>query len=126
MNLFLSLIGAAVLATGTCLAAEPDHDLTPQTAVKLINLLIEDHQERIEIAMIVEGSKTEDGLEENHIRRVIAIHPVAEEGKRVRRVQCYDFRWNEAYGWHHWEKREERGGDAIWIWSELKGEVVVR
>ena len=126
MNSFLSLIGAAVLATGTCLAAEPDHDLTPQTAVKLINLLIEDHQERIEIAMIVEGKSQQGPFQAQHVRRVVAVHPVAEEGKRVRRMQCYDFQWSEAYGWYTWEKREERGGDAVWIWSELKGEVVVR
>jgi hypothetical protein len=126
MNSFLSLIGAAVLATGTCLAAEPTHELTPQTAVKLINLLIEDRAGQIEVATIVEGKSQQENFEAGHVRRVVAVHPVAENGKRVRRMQCYDFHWSEAYGWYTWEKREERGGDAVWIWSELKGEVVVR
>lgn len=126
MKSFLSLIGAAVLATGSCLAAEPTHDLSPQTAVKLINLLIEDREQGIEIAMIVEGKSQQGPFQADHVRRVVAVHPVMEEGKRVRRVQCYDFQWSEAYGWFTWQKREERGGDAVWIWSELKGETVVR
>jgi hypothetical protein len=126
MHLFLSLVGAAVLATGTCLAAEPDHELAPQTAVKLINLLIEDREQQIEIAMIVEGKSQQGPFQAEHVRRVVTVHPVQEEGKRVRRMRCYDFQWSPAYGWFTWEKRVERGGDAIWIWSELKGEVVVR
>jgi hypothetical protein len=126
MHTFLSLLGAAVLATGTCLAAEPSHELTPQTAVKLINLMIEDREQAIEVGMIVEGKSQQGPFLAEHVRRVVTVHPVMEDGKRVRRMQCYDFQWSEAYGWYAWEKRVERGGDAIWIWSELKGEVVVR
>ena len=126
MNTLRSIVGAAVMAAGVCWAAEPTHELTKESALKLINLLIEDYQERIEVVMITEGSKTVNGLKEDHVRRVMAIHPVPEAGKRVRRVQCYDFHWNDDYGWHCWEKREDRGVDVIYIYSELKGEVVVK
>ena len=126
MNSLRSIVGAVVMMAGACWAGEPTHDLTKDSAAKLINLLIEDYQERIAIVLINEGSKVIDGLEEKNVRRVTAIHPVAEEGKRVRRVQCYDFQWNDDYGWYCWEKREERGVDVIYIFSELKGEVVVK
>jgi len=126
MNTLRSIVGALVLIAGTCMAAEPDHDLIPEQAVKLINLQLEGHQERIEIAMIVDGSGKAGPFEVKHVRRVVAIHPVAENGRMVRRMCTYDFLWNETYGWFAWEKREDRGGDAIWIWSELKGEIVLR
>jgi hypothetical protein len=51
---------------------------------------------------------------------------VPEDGSRVRRYTSRDFYWSDAYGWFLWEVRKERGGDAIWIWSELKGEVITR
>ncbi|WP_193214862.1 hypothetical protein [Luteolibacter marinus] len=126
MNSLHSLIGAAVLAAGVCWAGEPTHDLNKESAVKLINLLIDDYQERIEIVLISEGSKVINGLEEKNVRRVMAIHPVPEKGKRVRRVQCYDFQWNDEFGWYCLETREERGVDVVYIFSELKGEVVVK
>ena len=126
MNSLRSIVGAAVLAAGVCWAGEPTHDLSKESALKLINLLIEDYQERIEVVMITEGTKVTDGLEEKNVRRVMAIHPVPEGGKRVRRVRCYDFLWNDEYGWHCWEKREERGVDVIYIFSESRGEVVVK
>ncbi|MCW1883653.1 hypothetical protein OKA04_02865 [Luteolibacter flavescens] len=121
-----SIVGAVFLTAGVCFAGEPTHNLSKESAVKLINLLIEDHQERIQIVMISEGSKVTRGLEEKNVRRVMAIHPVPEEGRRVRRVQTYDFHWNDEYGWHCWEKREERGVDVVYIYSELQGEVVVK
>lgn len=37
-----------------------------------------------------------------------------------------DFHWNDTYGWFIWQKREGRGGDEVWIWSETKGELVVK
>ena len=126
MNSLRSIVGALMLMAGTSWAVEPTHNLTKDSAIKLINLLIEDHQERIEIVMINEGSKVTDGLKEENVRRVMAIHPIPEEGKRVRRVQCYDFQWSDEYGWHCWEKRHERGVDVIYIFSELKGEVVIK
>lgn len=126
MNSLRAIVGAVMLMAGTCWAAEPTHNLTKDSAVKLINLLIEDYQERIEIVMINEGSKVIDGLKEENVRRVMAIHPVPEDGKRVRRVRCYDFQWNDEYGWHCWEKRQERGVDVVYIFSDLKGEVVIK
>jgi hypothetical protein len=126
MNSLRAIVGAAVLAAGVCWAGEPTHDLSKQSALKLINLLIEDYQERIEIVLITEGSKVTRGLEEKHVRRVMAIHPVQEGGRRVRRVQTYDFHWNDEYGWHCWEKVEERGVDVVYIYSELRGEVIIK
>lgn len=126
MNPIRSLVVAVLMAVAPCSAAAPDHELSPQTAVKLINQLIEDRAAQIEIAMIVDGSGQAGPFEATHVRRVVAVHPVAEDGKRVRRMRCYDFHWNEVYGWFAWEKRVERGGDAVWIWSELLGERVVR
>lgn len=125
MNTFRSIVGAVVLMAGTCLAAEP-HPLHEEAATKLINLQLEGHQERIVIASIVEGTVKDGPFEAKHVRRVVAIHPVLEDGKMVRRMCTYDFLWNEAYGWFTWQKREERGGDTVWIWSEVRGEVVVR
>jgi len=126
MNSLRAIVGAAVLAAGVCWAGEPTHELSKQSALKLINLLIEDYQERIEVILITEGSKVTRGLEEKNVRRVMAIHPVQEGGRRVRRVQTYDFHWNDEYGWHCWEKVEERGVDVVYIYSELRGEVVIK
>lgn len=126
MNSLRAIVGAIVLMAGVCWAGEPTHPLTKESAVKLINLLIDDYQERIEIVMISEGSKVVDKLEEKNVRRVMAIHPVPENGKRVRRVRTYDFHWNDDYGWHCWEKVEERGVDVVYIYSELRGEVVIK
>lgn len=125
MHSIRALLGAAVLAAGTCFAAEPDHDLTPPAAVKLIDLLIEGHQSRVEIALIVDGTGKAGPFEATHVRRVVAVHPVWEEGRTVRRMRIYDFYWNETYGWFTWEKRVERGGDAVYIWSELKGGIII-
>ena len=126
MNSLRSIVGAVVLTAGVCWAGEPTHPLSKESALKLINLLIEDHQERIEIVLITEGSKVTGGLEEKNVRRVMAIHPVQEGGRRVRRVRSYDFHWNDEYGWHCWEKVEERGVDVVYIYSETRGEVVIK
>lgn len=126
MNTFRSIIGAVVLTAGTCFAVEPSGVLDEPMAARLINLQIEGHQERIKIAIIVEGSVKDGPFEARHVRRVVAIHPVLENGKMVRRMCTYDFYWNENYGWFTWQKRDERGGDAVWIWSEYKGEVEIR
>jgi hypothetical protein len=126
MTFLRPLLAAAVIAAGTAAAAEPANELTADSAVRLIKLQIEDHSEQIQVAMIVEGSGKAGPFEVKHLRRVVAIHPVAEDGRRVRRMRTYDFCWSEEYGWFAWEKRVERGGDAIWIWSERLGEVVIR
>lgn len=45
---------------------------------------------------------------------------------RGARLVYHDFFWNESLGWFMWESRPERTGDAVYIWSELKGVIVVR
>ncbi|MCW1915571.1 hypothetical protein OJ996_18440 [Luteolibacter sp. GHJ8] len=125
MNTFRSIVGAVVLTAGACFAAEPS-PLLEAPAAKLISLQTEGRQEQVVIAAILEGTVKDGPFEATHARRVIAVHPTPENGKMVRRMCTYNFLWNEAYGWFTYEKREERGGDALWIWSELRGEVVVR
>lgn len=106
--------------------AEPVRELDPKAAVKLIASLNDMSESPIAIASIVAGSKSDDIFEASHVCRVTSIHPVTEEGSKVRRVRCYDFYWNETYGWFVFEKREGRGGDEVWIWSENAGDIVIK
>jgi len=122
-----SLIGAVVLMSTAVFAGEPASELDPKVAVKLIcqrtNLL----PARVEVAFVVDGStKNQDGFETKHVRRVAAIHPVVEGGVTVRRLVYYDLFWNDTLGWFMWEVRAERGGDAVYRWSERGGETVVK
>jgi hypothetical protein len=80
----------------------------------------------VQVAMILEGSSKDGLFQIDNMRRAVVVHPVISEGRQVRRMQTYDFNWSHTYGWFTWEKREERGGDSLWIWSETQGEVVVR
>ena|SRR6476620_3282866 len=122
-----SVIGAVVLISTAVFAAEPTSDLDPKVAVKLICQKVNLAPERIEVGFIVDGStKNQDGFESKHVRRVAAIHPVLEGGVMVRRVVYYDVFWNDSLGWFLWEVRSERGGDAIYRWSERGGETVVK
>lgn len=123
-NLFLA--AAVVMTTGFSYAAEPDRELDSATAVKLLNLQSRGRMPQTAVAMILEGSTKMPPFEARHVRKVIAVHPVPENGKMVRRMQVYDFHWSTEHGWFLWETREERGGDAVWIWSERGGETVVR
>jgi hypothetical protein len=120
---FLFLVAAMVAAVN---GAEPVRELEPKAAVRLIASINEISEKPIAIASIVEGTKTEDEFEVAHVRRVTTILPVAEGGARIRRVRCYDFYWNETYGWFVCEKREGRGGDEVWIWSENEGDLVIK
>ncbi len=120
------LLAGAVFTTAVVEAAEPTRELDEALAVKLINLQSRHRTPQIQVAMVLEGSSRTGPFETRHVSRVLAVHPVIEEGRQVRRAHCYDFHWNERYGWFTWEQRQERGGDAVWIWSELLGEVVVR
>lgn len=126
MRAILYPVVAAMVLSATAIAAEPSSDLTEATAAKLIDLRSRNRTPRISIALIVEGSTRADAFETRHVRRVTAIHPVVEEGRQVRRIQTYDFQWTATYGWFLWEKRDEAGGETVWIWSESQGEVVVR
>lgn len=122
----LRTILAVFLLASLASAAEPVQELDPKAAVKLIASINEILADPIAITSIVAGTKDDDGFVASHVRRVTSIHPVAEGGSRVRRVRCYDFFWNETYGWFVYEKRKGRGGDEIWIWSENEGDLVIK
>ena len=126
MRAILFPVVAAMVLTVPAIAAEPSTDLSEATAAKLIDLRSRNRTPRINVALIVEGSLPCDAFETRHVRRVTTIHPIVEDGRQVRCVQTYDFQWTPAYGWFLWEKRDEAGGETVWIWSELQGEVVVR
>lgn len=80
----------------------------------------------VRIAMIQAGASREGQFELTHVRRVTSVESVIEDGAKVRRMACREFHWTAEYGWFTWEGRKERGGESIWIWSELKGEIVIR
>jgi hypothetical protein len=121
-----SIFFAFMLAVSPALAGAPTQELTEATAVRLINLQSRNHTPDVRVALIQEGTSKDGPFELTHVRRVSSIEPVPEDGSRVRRYTSRDFYWSDAYGWFLWEIRKERGGDAIWIWSELKGEVITR
>lgn len=122
-----SLIGALLLmAAGQVFASAPTHELTKEAAIKLIKSVNEQYQEQVDVTLILDGKMKSDGVDLEYVRQVVALHPVPENGKRVRRMKLYQFQWSDEYGWFTWEKREERGTDAIYIWSELQGLVIIR
>ena len=121
------MIGVFAMAAVTGLAAEPTQDLSPKAAVRLISMKSEVQENAIELSFIVDGAaKFGDGFEVKHVRRVAAILPVREGSLQRRRLVFYDLFWNESLGWFMWETREERAGAAVFLWSELKGEIVNR
>jgi len=123
----LTIGGACALFLATGFAAEPTVDLAPKEAVRLIALKANVPANAIDISFIVGGSaKCGEGFEVKHVRRVAAIHAVRDGALRSRRLVFYDLFWNEGLGWFMWESRAERAGDAVYIWSELKGEIVNR
>ena len=127
-KIVLSAIGAVALMATAGFAAEPTTDLTPQVALRLIALKANVGVNAVEIPFIVDGvAKFDKGFEVSHVRRVAAIHAVREEGGRQsRELVFYDLLWNESLGWFMWESRSERAGDAVYIWSELRGYIVNR
>jgi hypothetical protein len=123
----LSIIGAWSLISVTGFAAEPTADLAPKEAVRLISLKANILPNTIEIAFIVDGSaRCGEGFEVKHVRRVAAIHAVRDGSSQSRRLVFYDLFWNGSLGWFMWESRPERAGDAVYIWSEIKGDFVNR
>jgi hypothetical protein len=124
-NFILAIIGAVALFSTTGFAAESTNELTPKEAVKLIALKSDVLANTVEVSFIVEGTaKCGEGFEVKHVRRVAAIHPVRDGASQTRRLVFYDLFWNESLGWFMWESRPERTGDAVYIWSELKGQIV--
>lgn len=125
--LALWLLAAAVKA------GPPTRELTAAIALQLIEL----RQSCMpwgdrpvasapKVASICDGTREEGDFRKSHVRRVTTVEGVVEKGYRARRVVTRDFEWSDEYGWHFTETHRERTGDAIWIWSELKGVVVVR
>jgi hypothetical protein len=123
----LSATGALALMLAPVFAAEPTSDLAPKDAVRLIALKANAPANSIEISFIVEGSaKCDKDFEVKHSRRVAAILQVRDGSSQSRRLVFFDLLWNESLGWFMWETRPERGGDAVYIWSELRGAIVNR
>lgn len=115
-----------IVMASPLIAAEPTNEPADHLISKLINLQSRNRTPGIAVAMVLEGSVKSGPFEVSHVRRVVAVHPVITEGRQVRKMQCYDFHWTPAYGWFLWETRDEAGGEAVWVWSELLGEVIVR
>lgn len=107
-------------------AAEPTVELNAAMVLKLLALESENRTEPPVVALIQEGKQKDGDYEVEHVRRVVMMGSVTEGGGRVRRSLTRHFFWNEEQGWHLWECRRERGGEAIWIWSEKKGRQVIR
>lgn len=123
----LTMVGVLALSAITGFAADPTQDLEPKEAVRLISLKADVPENAIAISFIVDGSaKCGNGFEVRSVRRVAAIHAVREGNLQVRRLVFYDLFWNEALGWFMWESRPERGGDAVYLWSQTKGQIVNR
>jgi hypothetical protein len=127
-KLLLSIVGALALLSTAGFSAAPSSDLMPQAAIKLIALKANVPGNSIEIPFIVDGTaKFDRGFDATYARRVAAIHAVRkEDGGQSRGLVFYDLLWNESLGWFMWESRPERTGDAVYIWSELKGHIVNR
>lgn len=123
---YRTLLCSLLLLVSPALAGAPTQELNETTAVRLINLQSRNRTPDVRVALIQDGTDKQGPFELTHVRRVSSIEPIVEDGGKVRRYTCRDFYWSDTYGWFLWEIRKERGGDAIWIWSELKGEVVIR
>jgi hypothetical protein len=127
------IIVVMLLLAGAVAAGPPKRELTAAVALRLIemrhaSLPWSDRPVSADarVAGIQEGTSDEGRFRKTHVRRVTTVEGVLEKGSRVRRVVCRDFQWSDEYGWHFSEIREERGGDAVWIWSESQGQVIIR
>jgi hypothetical protein len=126
-NFLLSIVGSAALFSTAGYAGEPTKELSPKDAVRLIGLKADVPENTVVISFIVDGSaKCNEGFEVKYVRRVVAIHGVRDNSSQSRRLVFYDLFWNESLGWFMWESRPERTGEAVYIWSELKGQIVNR
>jgi hypothetical protein len=120
------VIGVLALVSNFCFAAEPTSDLSVKGAVKLIAMRANLQENTIEIPFIVDGHSKSECFDVEHVRRVAAIHAVFEGSKQRRKLVFYDFLWNDGLGWFMWESREERTGEAVYLWTEFRGEIVNR
>lgn len=111
----------------SALAAPSETTLGSELAQSLLAKVLDIQPSVIRVASIVEGSqRTEDGFEQGRACRVTAVLPILEDGRMQRQARCYGFTWNEEYGWFYQEIHQARGGAEVWIWSERKGEIVIR
>jgi hypothetical protein len=132
--MFRSILILLWLAAAPVFASETQvPELDGSLALKIINMQAKSAPAEaritapdVRIAMIQSGTSHEDQFELAHVRRVTSVESVIEDGAKVRRMACREFHWTPEYGWFTWEGRKERGGESVWIWSELKGEVVIR
>jgi hypothetical protein len=123
----LSLLGGLAMLSSAFAVGEPASELLPRDAVRLIAMRSGVLPNTVEISFIVSGkSRWGKDFEADHVRRVAAIHAVRENGSSSRRLVFYDLAWNETLGWFMWESRPERAGEAVYLWSELRGEIVNR
>ena len=125
-KMFLLPVVALLFGAVSALAGPPTHELDEKIVTQLLKLKSRGSVREANVAMILEGSTRMGPFDCSHVRRVTTVEPQPEGGSRVRRVVCREFHWSDRYGWFLWETREERGGDAVWIWSETEGEVVIR
>lgn len=108
-------------------SAEPSSELSEDLAKRLIAEVLDIQSSGIKVATLIEGEKrAKDGFVERQVRRVTAVLPLIEDGRKVRRVRCYDFSWNTKYGWFYQETRTSRSGEEVRIWSETEGESLVK
>jgi len=125
----LATMGAVVLMMTPGMAVEPTRELVPKEAARIVALRANVPVDRIEVAFILDGSvRTDSMFEAKNVRRVATILPIRTgngTGER-REMEFYDFYWNESLGWFTWAKRQERSGEVVYIWSQLRGIIVNR
>ncbi len=124
----IALAGVLALLVSNIVAApSPTSDLTPKQAAALVAVRSGAPLNSIVISFIVAGNaRCGAGFEVTDVRRVAAIHGVHDGSRQTRKLVFYDLFWNETLGWFMWESRQERGGEAVYLWSELKGQIVNR
>jgi hypothetical protein len=120
------MIGVLALTWNFSFAGGPTSDLSTKEAVKLIALRSNIQAKTIEISFIFDGVSKSDCFDVENVRRVAAIHGVQDGSKQRRKLVFYDLLWNESLGWFMWESREERTGEAVYLWSETRGVIVNR
>lgn len=126
-KILLLAAGVSGLVSGTVYSAEPTLDLQPKEAVRLIAMKDDIQPNTIEISFILDGTAgCGPGFEAKHVRRVASVQPVRDGSSSVRKVVFHNLYWNESLGWFMWQTNQERAGEVVYLWSELKGEIVNR
>ena len=125
-SILITLLAAWALASGAHCEVERPR-METQTAENLISRIANTRPANIRIGSITYASmRTADGFEYRTACRVTAVIQIREKGLLAPRVRHYDFLWNCDYGWFHQKVAIEHGGQALDIWSELKGDFTVK